>query len=302
MNKFNKFTIKGLDGKTIQGYKLEAKKPIAIFHIIHGLSEYAERYTDFANFLYNKNISVYSLDNRGFGRTIDKSENIGLISKNDIKEIVNDHIELTKQIKKDNIPSIVMGHSFGSFVTQKYIQEYHEDNLVILSGSRGKTMHMFVGKWISNMASIFGKNRRSKLFASLVVGNSSKNIKNLKTNVDWLSRDEKVCETYLKDPYCNKILPIYWYRQMFEFMRPKNLYKKRNLKNIKKDIPIYILSGDKDPVGKNGIKVKQLFKMYKKLNVKNISMKLYPDGRHEMLNEINNKEVYGDIYNEIKKI
>jgi alpha-beta hydrolase superfamily lysophospholipase len=146
LKQFTPFEIKGEDSKIIKAYKLEPKKAIATFHIIHGLSEYGERYLDFANFLYKNNIAVYTLDNRGFGKTSESVDKIGIVNNGDIKQIVNDHIILTKQTRKDNIPSVVLGHSFGSFVLQKYIQEYHDDQLIILSGSNCKVSIMFIAK------------------------------------------------------------------------------------------------------------------------------------------------------------
>ncbi len=303
--KFKQFTIEGLDGKEIKAYKMEPKKIEATFHIAHGLSEYARRYEHFANYLYSKNIAVYSLDNRGHGETIEDINNLGLVEKKDIPQIVNDHIILSKLIKEENpnVPSIMLGHSFGSFVAQKYIQQYHEDQLVILSGTNCKVPYMFLAKWVANLFSLTGRDRQSLKLARMSIDTRADYLGETKTPVDWLSRDPEICAKYMKDPFCNKTLPISWYRNMFEFLKPKNLYSKKGLKQIDPEIPIYLFSGKNDPVGSQGKNVKKLAKMYEdKLGVKNVSLKLYDEGRHEMLNEINKEEVYEDVYKEVKKL
>ena len=121
---------------------------------------------------------------------------------------------------------------------------------------------------------------------------NNKKFKNPKTDFDWLSRDDKEVQKYIEDPFCGVLFTCGFF---YDFI--KGLQEIENPKNLKKvplDLPIYIMSGDKDPVGKNGKGVLNLKNRYKKLGVKNLSCRLYEGGRHEMLNEINKEEVMND--------
>ena len=138
-----------------------------------------------------------------------------------------------------------------------------------------------------------GRRYRSKIIDSLIFGANNKGFKNAKTNFDWLSRDEKEVQKYIDDPFCGVLFTCGFF---YDFIKGlQEVEDPANLAKVPVDLPIYIMSGDRDPVGKNGKGVLRLRDRYVNLGVKDVSCKLYPEGRHEMLNEINKEEVMDDI-------
>jgi alpha-beta hydrolase superfamily lysophospholipase len=123
--------------------------------------------------------------------------------------------------------------------------------------------------------------------------------KNRKTDQDWLNRDKKEVQKYIDDPLCGGIFPSQFYYYFYDgLIKLKDLSR---LNNIDKNLEIYIFSGDMDPVGQFGKGVKRLYQAYKNAGIKDVSIKLYKDGRHEMLNELNKQEVYRDVLEFLEK-
>jgi alpha-beta hydrolase superfamily lysophospholipase len=116
----------------------------------------------------------------------------------------------------------------------------------------------------------------------------------------WLSRDKEHVKKYVFDEQCGYVMSISFFKHFLNGL--KESYKPENLGAINKDLPIAIFSGDKDPVGGNGKLVTALYNQYKNLGVKDVSIKLYPEARHEIINETNNAEVYQDILDAANKM
>ena len=298
------FKYTGKDGHRINVYKWEANKPKAILQIVHGMAEHAARYENFAKFLNKEGITVYADDHRGHGKTSEAVDKQGRIGKDGFNGMVEDEKKLTDLIKNENpkIPIILMGHSMGSFLSQEYITKYGDGlDGVILSGTSGKFGgDVKGGRLLAGLQMIFlGGNAKAKLVEKISFGPYTKRIENLKSDKDWVNRDQKEVAKYIEDPYCGAIFPLRFYYELFGGFI--NLHNKDKIESIPKKLPIYIFAGEADPVGKYGKGIKNLYEMYKELGIKNLNMKLYPGGRHEMLNEINKKEVYQDVLNWLKK-
>ncbi|MDE6060979.1 MAG: alpha/beta hydrolase, partial [Clostridia bacterium] len=176
-----------------------------------------------------------------------------------------------------------------------YIEECKEHTGAILSGSA-----MMKGALLNTGAAIIGLQYKlcggekvGKLANTLSFGSYNKPFKKEKMEYAWLSRDKEQVKKYTLDEQCGWVMSTAFFKWFFTGL--KTSYKKANLAKIDKNKPIGIFSGDKDPVGGNGKLVKKLEKQYKNLGVKDVTMKLYPDARHEILNEINNQEVYADV-------
>ena len=127
----------------------------------------------------------------------------------------------------------------------------------------------------------------------MIFGGNNRQFKNPRTNFDWLSRDEKEVDKYIADEKCGFICTTGFYRDFINGL--KYIEDKRNLLKLTNHVPVLIISGEKDPVGKNGKGVQNLYDRYIKYGLKDVSMKLYKDARHEILNEINRDEVMQDI-------
>ena len=296
-----KFTFKNKTGSIITYYKWggELISPKGIIQLAHGMSEWALRYEYFAEELVKNGYVVYANDHSGHGNSSKNEESLGHISKeDDFYIMIEDMKKLNEIIRKENkdLKLILLGHSMGSFLSQRYFQMYGETiDALILSGSNGKPkFYTKLGLIISKIeSSIKGEYKRSKLMDKLSFGSFNKSVKNPKTEFDWLSRDEKEVEKFIKDSYSGFIYPTKFYFSLINGIW--DIHKKENLEKININTPIYIFAGDRDPVGYLGKGIVNLYETYKRRGVKNLSYKLYKDGRHEMLNEINKDEVILDV-------
>lgn len=300
------FNFKGSDGLNIFVYNWlpeENVEPIGVVQIAHGMAETAERYKRFANKLTEEGYIVYANDHRGHGKTSESLEKVGDLGEDSFNNMVKDMNEITTYIKEkhEELPLFVFGHSMGSFLTQRYIQLYaHKIDGAILSGSCGKQgiildLGILIAKREINK---IGASTKSNKLNNLSFGGYNKAFKNSRTDFDWLSRDEKEVDKYIDDEYCGGVFTAGFF---YDFLRGLKLIQHRDeVAKVPKDLPIYIFSGDKDPVGKSGKGVKILVNTYKNLGIKDLNYKLYENGRHEMLNEINRNEVMEDVLNWLK--
>jgi len=273
----------------------------AILIITHGMAEHAQRYDGFANFLNKNGIVVFAHDQRGHGKTAGSVENLGFFAEKDgWQKVVNDLGSLIKIAKEEfqNLPIFLLGHSMGSFITRTYILQNSDSvNGAILSGTAGSAGLLGkIGLALTSIIMMFKKkNSLSPLMNKLSFGDFNKAFKPNRTDFDWLSRDNEQVDKYINDRYCGTIFSVGFFNDMMKGLELVN--KADSANKIKKDLPIYLFSGDKDPVSKNGKQVKDVFNMYKNVGISDVSMKLYPDARHETLNETNKDEVYNDVLN-----
>ena len=295
------FYFKGKEDLDIHVYKCTSKivNPKPVVQIAHGMSETAIRYEEFAKKLTENGYIVYINDHRGHGLTAKTIDNVGyLADKDGFRCLVEDMNTLTNIIKEENpdLPIYLFGHSMGSFASQRYIMEYgNQLDGLILSGSNGKHGEILkVGEFLSNyICKKHGRRHRSKTLDNLIFGGNNKKFKSSKTDFDWLSRYEKEVQKYIDDSFCGVLFTCGF---LYDFIKGlQEIENPQNLKKVPLDLPIYIMSGDRDPIGKDGKGVLRLRDRYINLGVKNVSCKLYEGGRHEMLNEINKEEVMKDI-------
>ncbi|MEG0842990.1 MAG: alpha/beta hydrolase [Romboutsia sp.] len=306
--KCNEFYFNGEENLDIHVYKWEDEniKAKGVVQIAHGMSETAIRYEYFAKELTKNGYIVYINDHRGHGKTAKIVDNVGYLADEvGFTCLVKDMNTLTNIIKKENenLPIYLFGHSMGSFASQRYIMEYGKNlDGLILSGSNGK--HGFILNIAEKLTSYgikkHGRKYRSKMLDSLIFGGNNKGFKPSRTEFDWLSRDEKEVDKYIEDPFCGVLFTCGFFYDLMKGLQ--EIENHENLKKVPLDLPIYIMSGDKDPVGKNGKGVLRLRDRYINLGVKNVSYKLYEGGRHEMLNETNKDEVIENILIWLNKI
>ena len=269
-----------------------------VVHIVHGLSEYTERYDRFARFLASQGFIVCGSDHLGHGKTV-TDKVFGWFAEQDgwhkvLTDVRTMH-HLTKE-KYPNLPYFFFGHSMGSFLTRQYLIDYPgEVDGAILSGTGQESMALLIsGRLLSRLLVWLGKGKQvSSITVAFSVGAFNKKFKPNRTNVDWISRDETVQDTYLADPFCRFLPKTGMYADMIGGMH--YIGKPKNVAKVDKSCPIFLLSGDKDPVGGQGKGVLKARDLYLWAGCTDVSCKLYPDGRHEMLNEINYEEVHQDV-------
>lgn len=293
------FTFKEETGLDIFVYKWMPEKNIkvkAVVQIAHGMAETAARYERFAEKLTGQGYAVYANDHRGHGKTAKEVDRVGDLGEDGFNNMVKNMHQLQEIIKKENpnLPFFILGHSMGSFLLQRYIVLYGKElDGAILSGSSGREgILLDIGRFLAKReVKKIGRSGRSMTMTKLSFGAYNKAFKPNRTPFDWLSRDDKEVDKYINDPYCGGVFTAGFF---YDFLNGLKLVQdKKEIEKIPLDLPIYIFSGDKDPVGKNGKGILKLVKTYP--GVKPVlSYKLYEGGRHEMLNEINRDEVMQD--------
>lgn len=278
----------------------EAVNPKAVLQISHGLAEHALRYEGFAKFMNQNGYIVAADDHRGHGKTAEKP---GFAKGDSFNDTIEDMHILTGILKeKYKLPIFLLGHSYGSFLSQGYIERYASDiKGVILSGSglmNGIAVKM--GGIIANIqSSILGKEKTGNLINKMSFGGYDKPFLSENQEFSWLSRDINEVKKYIADPLCGYPMSLGFYKYFFKGLKTISL--KKEIANIKKDLPVYLISGSHDPVGERTKLVLKLKSVYEISGITQIEMKFYPEARHEILNETNKTEVYGDIIKFIEK-
>lgn len=305
--KVENFTFKDKGNLEIFVYKWLPDEKVqvkGVVQIAHGMAETAGRYGGLASILTENGFVVYANDHRGHGKTAGEISKLGELGEDGFNKMVENMKELNEIIEKENsnLPVFLLGHSMGSFLTQRYICLYGRGlKGAILSGSCGKQGVMIdIGRLIAKgEIKKIGRDGKSNKLDKLSFGSYNNSFKPNRTAFDWLSRDNNEVDKYIVDPFCGTVFTAGFF---YDFLGGlKCIADKREIKKVPTGLPIYILSGDKDPVGKYGKGVLKLVRTYKEHGIEDLSYKLYKDGRHEMLNEINKKEVMTDVIKWLNK-
>ena len=295
------FTFKDKGDLEIFVYKWlpdENEEVKGVVQIAHGMAETAARYESFASTLTKDGFIVYANDHRGHGKTAGEIEKLGDLGEDGFNMMVENMHELNERIKEENmnLPVFLFGHSMGSFLTQRYICLYGSQlKGAIITGTCGKQgIIIDIGRLMAKgEIRKIGRCGKSNKLDKLSFGSYNNSFKPNRTGFDWLSRDNKQVDKYIDDPFCGTVFTAGFFYDFLSGL--KSIADDIEIKNVPKDLPIYIFSGDKDPVGRNGKGVLKLVKTYKKQGIKDLTYKLYKDGRHEMLNETNKEEVMVDV-------
>lgn len=259
-----------------------------------GMQEHSERYDHLARYLNDFGISVYVLDAVGQGLNAPRPEDQQKWFKGAFDTNVSAAHQKVMELKEETkLPTFIMGHSMGSFMTQRYLELFPDsaDKVVIWSSNGPRRMKMACAYML---ASILTNKRNwdkpSKFISNASFGPYARTVKNRKTDVDWLSYDEENVKDYIADPYCGAENTHGFWK---EFLRGMNeLYKKKNLKKVSKNEKILIVAGEEDPVGEMGKGPRRLKEMYENLGVSNVTIFMFPHMRHEIHNETEKHLVY----------
>ena len=271
----------------------------AVLQMCHGMVEYIDRYHEFAEFLAKNGYYVVGHDHLGHGKSVTDLEKLGFFhEKNGNKYVVADIHRLRQdtQTKCPNVPYFIMGHSMGSFLVRQYIGIYGEglSGAIIMGTGDQPNFVLGAGKMLCKLiATCKGWNYRSKLVDSMAAGGYNKRFKGETDTSGWLSRNPENGAKYINDPLCGYMFTVNGYYHMFAGMKKMNSQEKGE--KIPKELPVFFVAGAQDPVGNFGKGVEKVFKRYQKCGMKNVTMKLYENDRHEILNECDKEQVYQDI-------
>ncbi|MDQ0195093.1 alpha/beta fold hydrolase [Paenibacillus wynnii] len=269
-----------------------------ILQISHGMCETAARYANFAEVLTKAGYAVYANDHRGHGKTAGKVDVLGDAGDNGFYWMRRNLIQLAgvALAKHEGVPIFLFSHSMGSFLAQKLMCEEDSDVYAgyILSGTNGPRKMLSVGENLAKvLMKLQGERHRSVLLNSVVFSSYNHSFSPVRTAFDWLSSNPDEVDQYISDPFCGAICTTRFFRDFFGLLR--EIHRPDSLCKLSKDKPIYLFSGDKDPVGMSGKGILRLVEIYREQGVKNLEYHLYPNGRHEMLHEVNRDQVTSDI-------
>jgi alpha-beta hydrolase superfamily lysophospholipase len=274
-------------------------EPRAVLQIAHGIAEYANRYDAFARFLADRGFAVVANDHLGHGESVGENGCLGYFADEDGWNKAVEDLHTLHRLMADRFqdaPYVMMGHSMGSFLVRTYIIRYpHGLDGCILSGTGWQSPAVCdFGRAVADAEALrIGWQGRSGLVNALCFGAYNKRCKPHRTKEDWLSRDPVMVDKYIADPLCGFVPTVSLIKDMLGGI--KFICTPKNLMAMDHSMPVYFFSGDADPVGDYGNGVMHTYRAFRKAGMSNVRLKLYPGGRHEMLNEINRDQVYRDV-------
>ena len=264
----------------------DVQNPKGVIQIAHGMVEYAQRYDKIAQLFNQNGYIVVADDHRGHGNT--NPESLGYCDGEMFFDTILDMkklLDITKE-KYPNLPYILFGFSYGSFLTQYFIGKYGNclDVVIIGGSSKNSRISTKFGQFVAKIGCIFkGKQKPAKLIKKLTF-----NVYDRKFDDRcFLSTNKENNERYFNDPYCSFVCSYNFYYNFFKGLN--KLYTKNYKNSLSKNLAMLIISGEDDPVGNMSKGTKKLFNYYQKVGCKNVQLKLYKDSRHEFLNEDNNR-------------
>lgn len=285
------------DGKTqVAGYfYTPAQTPKAIIQISHGMCEYIGRYEPMIDRLCQAGYAVCGNDHLGHGDTSPGA--YGFFAERGGEQLVLKDLLTMNSLAREKypgLPYILYGHSMGSFFARWFAEKNPEaQDLLIISGTGGPGALMKAGQALAGiMTKVKGARYVSGLMHKLSTGSYGKSFEEPARSA-WLTRDPSVWEKYDSDEKCQFIFSVSAYRDML--IAYNHVNDPESARRYRKDLPMLLISGDKDPVGEFGKGVKAVYELLKTAGVEDVTLRLYPDGRHEMHNEINKDEVFGDL-------
>jgi len=284
------------DSSTIKG----------VIQIAHGMAEHIDRYDDFATFLANNGYAVFANDHIGHGKSINNIDELGYFSEHNFagEAFVDDCKQLQDIAVKQypNLPYILFGHSMGSFIARKFTAKYGNTlTAVIYCGTAPKNaMAPIAIKLAERAVKTKGEFYRSEKINNLSFKGFNKKFDN-RTAYDWISTRNDIVDKFIDDEKCGFIFTALGFRDLFTLL--DSVSHTSWYESVPTSLPIFAIYGGMDPVGAYGKGVKKIVDKLRSTG-HNVTDKLYPNCRHELLNETNNKEVYADVLewidNEIK--
>ena len=301
MIKTEHFTYPSADGKTtIHAMRWIPEGEItAILQIVHGMLEFIERYDDFATWLAERGFLVVGNDHLGHGDSLTCEEERGYFAdKVPDRTVLMDMRELHRMTEREypDLPYFMLGHSMGSFLAQYYLCCYGKrlDGAIISgTGYHSKPEAGFGMSLCKGIARRKGWHYRSSFVNKLVMGSMNKRFEPARTPCDWLSRDQAVVDAYIADYRTRFVFTLNAFYGMFHTLSV--IADDKELGKIPVTLPVLFISGELDPVGNFGAGVKKTLAKYASVGIRDVQCRIYPNDRHEILNELDKEDVYKDV-------
>ena len=273
-------------------------EPKAVLQVVHGIAEFAERYDAFADYLTKLGFVVVAEDHMGHGQSINGDGIQGYFHGGWFSAVADTYRLLTDTKREfPDLPYILFGHSMGSFMARTILCKYPDSGIsaaVICGTGWQPTLALpALIKVVEAICKKTGETRPNEKLQGMVFGSYNNKVAHPRTPYDWLTRDRKIVDAYIAHPLCGFTASCGLLREMM-----KGIYyiqQPRNLAAMRKDLPVFFIAGGDDPVGTYGKGVRQAAEAFRKAGMTDVSVKIYPLCRHEILNEINKEEIYGDV-------
>ncbi len=276
--------------------------PFAVLQISHGMCEYIERYEKegFVSALTDAGIVVCGNDHLGHGPTV-PDEKLGFFT--DYERLTEDLHLLNGIVRKryPSLPYILFGHSMGSFVARDYVTKYNDIDGAVFSGTTAGNQPLGAAKFLASLiCKIKGEGHRSKLLDKLAFGSYNKGFEAEKDSVSWLTRYPSVRQRYNNDKYCTFKFTAVAMRELFKLLI--SISGGEWVESVPISLPVFIVSGDKDPLAESGEGIKELYEALTDHEMNELKMKLYPDARHEIYNDLCRGEALNDLIEWVKAV
>lgn len=282
-------------------YTPENEKVRCVVQIVHGMAEHVGRYEALAECLTAQGFVVTAQDHLGHGKSVAEGGAFGYFCEQDPATVVVRDVHRLKKMTQTlypGIPYVIIGHSMGSYILRSYICRYGSgiDGAIIMGPGMSPVALVKLAKLIAGVEKLFcGSRHVSTFMDKLVFGKYNQRIANPRTGKDWLTRNDSCVDEYLADPLCGFTFTVNGFATLFELT--DRIGKQENLNKIPKELPVYILYGDEDPVGEYGRGVERAYRLLQETGLTNLQMKQYPGDRHELINEPDRETVIKDICN-----
>ena len=279
--------------------------PCAVLQIAHGMVEYIDRYDRFASVCAEQGIYVVGNDHLGHGQSVTDHEKLGYFGKPDGNAyVISDMHTLRKQTQErfPEIPYFLLGHSMGSFLVRQYITLFGKRlaGAILMGTGYQSCTSLWTNRLLAKGIALYkGDLDRSDLLYDRVLGAYSKAFRPAETQDDWLTRDKEIIDSYADDELCQFHFTVNGYEHMFRGLQKAQ--DPARIAQIPASLPLLIISGENDPVGDFGKGPRKIAEIYRQAGITDVTCKLYPEDRHEILNELDRDTVDADILAWIKE-
>lgn len=300
----NTYHVTAIDGKRIfvrcwVPDRDDRKSLNGVIHILHGVAEHSARYQQTAQKLCADGYAVVAHDHRGHGQTASTPDELGQFDdRYGWQLVISDTHAINKDIRErfPALPIIGLGHSMGCFALQTYAAN-HPQQLDAMALSAPTFTHPLIARAATLLATIekfgLGRRKQSRLLQQLIFSGYNRRFKPNRTPFDWLSRNPQVVDSYMADEKCGFTGSTQLWQDLTEGVAA--LYADDRLALLPKDIPYYLFAGGDDPMSSSASGVRRLIEKLHRSGIKDVTVHIYPEGRHEMLNEVNHEEVTRDL-------
>lgn len=303
-------------GQTVKG----------LVQIIHGYAEHIDRYADFMTFLADRGYLVFGHDHLGHGKSVSRPEDLSDMGGYGVMDdVLGDVVSLSKLVKAalagtetanadvvaslqaeladaqlsadlSALPFTMLGHSMGSLILRGVLAKYPDacDRAIVMgTGSMPPALLKAFKAILVTVGAFHDGSYRSNFVNKMAIGQNNNAFKPVRTENDWLSVNSENVDRYNADPLSGNAGSLHTFRFLLDIMTL--IRQPQALAQMRKDLPVLFVSGAEDAFGGFGKGVKEVYEMFQKAGMQDIKIKLYPNMRHEILNETDARQVYQDI-------